>query len=258
MSALTQVASPDKAELRRKKADLAALEQALAENELLLSTHKGELHLFEKRYNQSVSAKYAELDQVKAGILELAARFFPNQQEFQENAKSAREQADASAEENAGAQPELPKDKKFAPAESLRKLFREVAKKIHPDLTTDPKERERRHDLMARLNKAYDEMEEDKIRSILQEWEEGRHNEETLGVGARLVKTIRKIAQVRQRLERIRLEIEQLQNSEMFKLKERIEAAEQEGRDIIAEMIAEIDEKIATTKARIRKLALEI
>ena len=258
MSALTQVASPDKTELRRKKADLAALEQALAENELLLSTYKGELHLFEKRYNQRVSVKYAELDQVKAGILELAARFFPNQQEFQESARSAREQANESAGENEENQSASPQDKKFVPSENLRKLFREVAKKIHPDLTTDPKERERRHDLMARLNKAYDEMEEDKIRAILQEWEEGRHNEEELGLGARLVKTIRKIAQARRRLERIRLEIEQLQNSEMFKLKERIEAAETEGRDIIGEMIAEIDEKIETVKARVRKLALEV
>jgi hypothetical protein len=258
MSALTQVASPDKTELRRKKADLAALEQALAENELLLSTHKGELHLFEKRYNQSVSAKYTELDEVKAEILELAARFFPHQQEFQENAQSAREQANTSAGENGGAPSSPAQDQKFTPSENLRKLFREVAKKIHPDLTTDPKERERRHDLMARLNKAYDEMEEDKIRAILQEWEDGRQSEEVLSVGGQLVRTIRKIAQVRQRLERIRLEIEQLQNSEMFKLKERIEAAEQEGRDIIAEMISEIEEKIATTKAKVRKLALEV
>ena len=44
----------------------------------------------------------------------------------------------------------------------------------------------------------------------------------------------------------------------MFKLKERIEAAETEGRDIVAEMIAEIDEKIETVKARVRKLALEV
>lgn len=256
MSALIQLSTPDTAELRRKKADLAALEQALAENELLLSTYNGELHLFEKRYNQRVGIKYAELDEVKARILELATIFFPHQREFQAEAQSAREQANESAEETQNIP--LPKEDKFSPTEDLRKLYREVAKKIHPDLTTDLKERERRHDLMARLNKAYDDLEEGKIRAILQEWEEGRHNEEELSVGARLVKTIRKIAQARQRLDRIRLEIEQLQNSEMFKLKERIDAAEKEGRDILAEMVYEIEEKIETTKAKVRALALDV
>ena len=256
MSALTQLSTPDTAELRRKKADLAHLEQALAENELLLSTYHGELHLFEKRYNQRVGAKYAELDEVKARILELAAFFFPNQREFQAEAQFAREQANESADETRDIP--LPRENKFAPTEDLRKLYREVAKKIHPDLTTDPKERERRHDLMARLNKAYDELEEGKIRAIFQEWEEGRHDEKEMGVGARLVRTIRKIAQVRQRLDRIRLEMEQLQNSEMFKLKERIDDAEKEGRDILAEMVSEIEEKIEMTKTKLHKLALEI
>jgi hypothetical protein len=256
MSALSQLSTPDTAELRRKKTELDNLEQSLAENELLLSTYNGELHLFERRYNQRVGIKYAELDAVKAGILELAASFFPHQREFQASAQSARERAKASAEETQGMP--LPKEEKFAPTEDLRRLYREVAKKIHPDLTTDLKERGRRHDLMARLNKAYDEQEEGKIRAILREWEEGVHNEEALGIGMRLVRTIRKIAQARQRLDQIMLEIEQLQNSEMFKLKQRIDAAEKEGRDILAEMVSEIEEKIETTKARMRNLALDL
>ena len=255
MSALTQLSTPDTAELRRKKADLTRLEQTFAENELLLSTYNGELHIFEKRYNQRVGIKYAELDEVKARILELAAVFFPNQREFQAEAEFAREQANSSAGETQGIP--LPREDKFTPTEDLRKLYREVAKKIHPDLTTDLKERERRHDLMARLNKAYDALEEEKIRAILQEWEEGVHNEEELGVGARLVKTIRKIAQVRQRLGLIKVEIERLQNSEMFKLKERIDIAEKEGRDVLAEMVSEIEEKIESTKAKVRKLAMD-
>ena len=256
MSALRKLSTPDTAELRRKKAELASLEQSLADNELLLSTYNGELHLFEKRYNRTVGTKYAELDEVKAKVLELAANFYPNQREFQESAQSARERANESAGETQKIP--LPKEEKFAPTEDLRKLYREVAKKIHPDLTTDLKERNRRHDLMARLNKAYDEQEEGKIRSILQEWEEGIHNEEALGVGARLVKTIRKIAQARQRLDRIMLEIEQLQNSEMFKLKEKVDAAGKEGRDILAEMVSDIEEKIETIKTGIRSLAFDV
>lgn len=257
MASLTHLATPDVEELQRKKADLSELEQELAEKELALSTHHGELHLFEDRYNARVGAKYAELDEVRAKILELAARFFPREKEFKADAETAREQADRSARETRDIPEDALRERKFSPPEDLRKLFREVAKKIHPDLTTDSKERARRHDLMARLNKAYDELDEGKIRAILLEWEEGRERRDELSAGAQLVRAIRKIAQVRRRLAQITDEIERLQNSEMFKLKEKIAAAEKEGRDILEEMAAEIDEKIAAIQARVKRLAMD-
>ncbi|MBI4383276.1 MAG: J domain-containing protein [Nitrospinae bacterium] len=257
MSALTQIAAPDLDELKRKKAVLAGLEQELAERELELSTLRGELRLFENLYNARVGAKYAELDEAKARVMEMAARFFPQSGEFQSGARSAREQADQSARENRDAGTEPPREKTFSPSEDLRKLFREVAKKIHPDLSSDPKERERRHDLMARLNMAYEGLDEHRIRAILQEWEDGRKTDDAAGLGLQLVKAIRKIAQARLRLESIRDETERLRNCEMFKLMEKIGAAEKEGRDILGEMVSEIEDKIDLLRSKVKKLAGE-
>ncbi len=258
MSALTQIAAPDLEELKRKKTVLAGLEQELAERELELSTLHGELRLFENRYNALVGAKYAELDEAKARVLEMAARFFPQSGEFQSGARSAREQADQSARENRDAGAESPREKTFSPSEDLRKLFREVAKKIHPDLGSDPGDRERRHDLMARLNMAYENLDEHKIRAILQEWEDGRGPGDEGGLGLQLVNTLRKIARARLRLESIRDEIERARECEMFKLKEEIEAAEKEGRDILGEMVSEIDDKIDLLRSKVKKLAADI
>jgi hypothetical protein len=93
---------------------------------------------------------YAELDQVKAQVLGLATKVFPQADNFREEAESAREQAREFKEKI----PEAKKPKEFNPPENLKKLFRRVAKRIHPDLASSATERERRHYLMAKLNQA--------------------------------------------------------------------------------------------------------
>jgi hypothetical protein len=111
---------------------------------------------------------------------------------------------------------------------------------------------------MAELNHAYDAGDELRIRGILREWEEGMSARENLSVGAQLVKTIRKIAQARARLEGIRAEIEEMENSEMCRLRQRVETARQEGRDVMDEMTRDIEDKIVRVIARARKLADEL
>lgn len=93
---------------------------------------------------------YAELDQVKAQVLGLATKVFPQADNFREESESAREQAREFKEKI----PEAKKPKEFNPPENLKKLFCRVAKRIHPDLASSATERERRHDLMAKLNQA--------------------------------------------------------------------------------------------------------
>lgn len=245
-------------ELRQKKKDLTQLEQELAEMELLLSTCKGELHLFEKHYNQVVGPKYAEYDEIRAQLLELVFKFDPHQEDLKTAAESAREEANQSARETRETQDNPPQQKKYQPSEDLKKMFREVAKKIHPDLTTDRQERVRRHQLMAQLNQAYDELDQDKIQSILQEWEGEFHARENLTVGAQLLKAVRQIAQVKSRLQRIQAELEQLENSEMCKLKERVDQMKKNGRDVVHEMVASVQDKINSVKSRVRHLSDEL
>ena len=56
--------------------------------------------------------------------------------------------------------------------DAVRRLFRDVAKVIHPDLAHDPEARDRRHALMIEANRAYALGDEERLRWILQAWEQ--------------------------------------------------------------------------------------
>jgi hypothetical protein len=173
LSSITHTIQPEAEELLLKRKELTSLEQDLTERELGLSTLKGELHQFERRYNQIVGLKYRELDEVRAQVMELASQLYPKSDEFRAGATSSREQAKQSAGETEDFATDSPTEEKFVPSEELKKLFREVAKKIHPDLAENPEEQKRCHNLMSKLNLAYDHLDEEGIRAVLIEWEAG-------------------------------------------------------------------------------------
>lgn len=252
MSSVVQILSPQAEELQARRRELADLRRTLADKELELSTENAQLHLFERRYQNVVGQMYAELDQVKAQVLGLASKLFPKAENFREEAESAREQAREFKEES----PEVEKPRKeFNPPENLKKLFRRVAKRIHPDLASSATERERRHELMTKLNQAYDSLDEEAIRAIMVEWEEPIH--EKLELGEQLVLVVSQIARLRKRLHEISDELEDLTLTEMFQLKKNIESAELEGRDLLQEISDDIEEKIKKTKTQIRDLAYD-
>ena len=110
---------------------------------------------------------------------------------------------------------------------------------------------------MAKLNQAYDKIDEEGIRSILVEWEAEGYSEGPMELGEQLVLVVRQLAQVRGRLYSISKELEELEISEMFQLKINIGSAEKEGRDLLQEIADDIEEKINKAKAKIRDLAHE-
>jgi chromosome segregation ATPase len=240
--------TPEEQELARKQAELATLEAELAQGELDFATLRAELHAFEARYLRIVGARYAQLDEIKAQIAEALADAAPREQKSRTEARRARAQAHESADAagQAGDEGEWPH--KFQPSENLRKLYREVARRIHPDLGSDDQDRDRRTQLMAEANRAYEEGDEARLQAILQEWESSPEAVKGEGTGAELVRVIRKIAQVRRRLRDIETEIAGLKESDFYKLKVKVDQAEAEGCDLLVEMVARLDGQIAEAR----------
>ena len=238
--------TPEELELQRKQAELASLEAELIQRELDLATLRAELADFESRYLRTVGVLYAELDEIEAQIAEAAARRMPSDSKAQEQATRARAQAqESSATARAIAEP------KPKPTENLKKLFREVAKRIHPDLATNDADRARREKLMAEVNLAYENGDEAKLRSILADWESSPDTVEGKGVGAELIRVIRKIAQIQKRLTNIDAEIQQLSTSDLYQLKAKADEAEKQGRDLLEEMAAQVEQRIEAAKERV-------
>ena len=214
--------TPEQEELEKKKAELAALETELAEKELNLVTFQAELGSFENEYMRVIGIRYTELDRIEAQIEEYIAF--------------------------------LESDRDFKPSLELKKLYREVAKKIHPDLATDDEERQRRQELMAEANIAYENGNLEKLKSILQDWENSPESIKGEGISFELIRIIRQIAQSRDRLKSIQLEITTLEQTELFQLKTKIIEAEKVGQDLLADMANELDKQINSAMKKLKEL----
>jgi hypothetical protein len=238
--------TPEERELERKRAELATLESELAERELELVTLQAELQAFEARYLRTVGRLYAEVDDLEAQIAEAEAGQHPREHRLRDHAAQARAKAKESAHA-VSAIVETP-EYRFKSSNDLRKLYREVARQIHPDLATNEKDRGRRTAAMAEANKAYAAGDEAKLRFILDDWHSSPEAVEGEGVATELVRTIRKIHQVQRRLAEIAHTLTTLRHSDLYRLKERADAASAVGRDLLSEMADELSTEILSLR----------
>jgi hypothetical protein len=231
---LTQSQGPDDAELARAQEELAVLEAQLAQRELELVTLHAELRAFEGRYLRSVGFVLGELDALNAEIAATVAAARPDDAAAHEKAEATRRRAEQTAEtlgqHGGDEQPE-----RFSPSEGLKKLYRDAAKRLHPDLSTDDADRERRQRLMAEVNAAYSAGDETRLADLLASAVEA--GEQTAGdVRTELAKITRQISMATERIGLIAAEIGALRRSELYLLRARVDAAEAEGRDLLAEL----------------------
>jgi hypothetical protein len=171
--------TPEQEELEKKKLELSELEKELADRELDLATFQGELNAFEREYFRVIGVRYTELDRIEAQINEYMAL--------------------------------LESSTDFKPSQELKKLYREVAKCIHPDLATDEDERKRRHELMAEANQAYEDGDEEKLREILHKWKIRPEFVKGEGISTDWIRIVRQIYQSKERLKLIQEEMEALE-----------------------------------------------
>lgn len=244
---------PEEEEVLRKREELAAIRATLADRELELADLRGELAGFEALYLRQVGALYAELDGWRARIAELKAQRNPSS-EFKQQAEEARQQARQTYETAHGEASEAPH---FAPSPDLKRLFREAAKRIHPDFAKDSADLERRTRLMAEANRAYQSGDADTLQRILDEYEDGADAIEGEGIGAELIRLIRQISLAGKRVADIEAELVKLRQSEIAQLRDEAEKAKQEGRDLLAELAAEVQGQIRLATKDYEALAPE-
>jgi hypothetical protein len=239
-------AKPEDQELARKGEEQAAIESELADRELQCANLRAELSAFERQYLHFVGSRYAELDELKAQVAERLASeqpANPNRKASAETARARSNESKSVAGEQAAQEP-----KAFQPAADTKHLYREVARRIHPDLTSDRDDRVKRQQLMAEANQAYERGDKAELARILTEYEYRPEAVTGDGAGAELIRTIRRISQAKSRMTEIEADLQELTRSDLYQLKVRLDEAERLGHDVLKEMTEKVEQQIAQAK----------
>ena len=238
--------SPDAASLHERRERLAAVRTALAEREADLAQFKAQLKSFESQYFRQVGVLYAELDDIEARIAEREVALYDSDA-ARVRAEEARQRARDTHDAVFGEDDEV---EEFEPPPSLKTLFRDVAKRIHPDLARD--EAERRHFtlLMARANQAYRRGDMETLQRLLDDHREVQVSVAGEDAAAEIQRMTRQIRHAERDMAILDAERRMLLESEIGQLHFDAETAAIEHRDFLAELAARVREQIAEARYR--------
>jgi hypothetical protein len=205
------------------------------------------LKAFEVRYLQRVGVLYAELDEIAARITEREVDLYDSDS-ARRRAHEARQRAQETHEAAFGAEQE---PEEFDPSPSLKTLFREVAKRIHPDFASDEAERKHFTLLMTRANQAYTCGDAETLQRMLDDHLEVNAAGSDEGDVLALLRLARQIQHAVRDIAALDRERQTLLESEIGQLHTGAEAAAHEDRDLLAELAASLRDRIADAQYRL-------
>ncbi|MBN1267001.1 MAG: hypothetical protein JXA25_16020 [Anaerolineales bacterium] len=136
--------------------------------------------------------------------------------------------------------------------EELRRLYRSLAKRFHPDLTTDPAEKIQRQEKMAKINQAYMEQNQEQLLVLADEPyrpgvpQELSREHQVLGLYEEINRLDELILQLQNQLN-------ELNSSDDLHLALEFSLAQHEGRDLLGEYAAYYEGQIRTLEQELSK-----
>ena len=252
---------PGAEELIRRKAQLQVLSKQLLDRERGLAGFRNELHAFETSYRKALGARYARLDELAERLDETALGDGPLPGEPDED-------GDGPADRYPGQglpggqnwawgerEPDREPERRAVVGDDAKRLFRQLARLIHPDLAGDAQERERRTNLMVAANDAYEQGDLVALERMLEDWHASPEAVTGSGAAAELERTLRRIAQTEAGMRKIDEELAELEASAMGWLRRRVEKAAHEGWDLLAHMVRELDRQIGEAQLELDRRA---
>jgi hypothetical protein len=239
-------------DLDQLRARVAALEATRDERAADADRLNRELDMFAAEYRQKVGTLHEELDQIEIEIAEaelgeLSKKVAEGRRDADGDADA--KAGDASTRSGAGTGAAASAGPRFT-SDAVRKLFREVARAIHPDLANDEDTRDRRHALMIEANRAYALRDAEHLERILAAW--GRSPEAVAGSDPASIRLRleRRLAQLEEQIEIYGRDVAALQASPLFELKKMVDEASGRGRDLIADMVRRLKRDIMAAANR--------
>jgi len=221
------------------RARLAALEDALDTRNGEILRVQTDLAAFRLRYRREVGLLHDELEELERAIAELELGEIDKR--LEDESAGATQAAAAPARQPARA----------LTSDSVKRLFRDVAKAVHPDLADDDLARDRRHTLMIEANRAYAQGDEERLRSILQAWQNSPEAVRGDDPDAARQRLIRRIAQFEDQVRACDRELAELQVLPLWQLKTMVDEAAARGKDLIAEQVRRLKRDTVAARNRL-------
>ncbi len=239
------------------RAEIEVLGQELAEMELELATAQGELALFSERYHALIADRIAEFDQLQAALARYRMQQSPDDPALENAAQSADARAKQSRQESESFREQHGKatqQETFSPSQDLKKRFRQLAQKIHPDRARNEEERAWRTQLMTEANRAYRAGDTEALDELLTLWQEGRAAKapmpaEKMSNVSNATGLSQQATRIRLRIREISAELDRLYGSKLYELFSASRMAARQGRDLLTEIAERLDKQIATARA---------
>jgi len=236
------------------------LEKAISEKEKKLNTLieeieqlKIDLTIVKQEYNVKVGRLYLKLDEVDLEILKFKKiedlinkgfSFEEAQKIVEETLKKRREQIEKEYKKLDEEEKDIESRKYISEEEKeeLKKLYFKLAHKFHPDKANGSEE------MMKKINKAYAEGDIETLCAI-------NRSETGADIEVKTIEALKnKLAGLEKSIKKISQEFEQLKRSEWYILKENIEKAKKQKRDILSELAEKLLTDIAKKENQLDKL----
>jgi hypothetical protein len=251
-TALAYPRTQEAAELFLRRAQLAHLRTQIAASEATLAQLRSQLHSFEGRYIRQVGVLYVQLDDWESRIAALEVAH----ESMEDTERLLRESQQPAAHKSTVAPPLSAPERVDAemgdtnePTNlALKFLFREVAKRIHPDFALNPDDALLRTHQMAQANDAFRRGDAALLLRML-------HGHDlparaAISTQQALAETLDLLQKSREDLAALASELETLTHSEMAGLRERTRLAALGGSDLLAEMAAQVKGRIGLAMRR--------
>lgn len=237
---------------------LDELQPRLVEAEAVLAERLAAISTFEYQVRARLEPLTRRLDDLQYEIDELRRqlrRFQHDPFDWDTSPTSGRENGDRwRFDEQAGAagsgtfryrtQPASPpQGLKEDQRASLKQLYRQLARRFHPDLALDEADRAYRTDLMMAINAAYAAGDIEKLERLTLE---PAHVSTAPLSNRELVEALeREVERCHRRLQEIEVEMATLERHDSARLMKRAERAAAQGRDLLAELAADLRRRIS-------------
>jgi predicted nucleic acid-binding Zn-ribbon protein len=250
---------------------LEKVKPQLIDAETELTEQMAAINAFEFRLRTRISPLASKLDVIEAEIKEYRTKLRWRSDEIGdgENGRSGwtmRDVEDVVGGAGAAASGDYrymdaatqPSPEQTADPATLKQLYRQLARRFHPDLALDAADRVYRTSLMIAINTAYATGDLAKLQALALEPDHTDHPDYAQ-TDQQLAEALQQeLARCHRRLEEIKRELEKLENHPSSRLMRRAEQAEAEGRDWLAEVVQQILNKIARKTAERDMLRDEI